>query len=121
MIQELHHIQIAIPRDGEPTARTFYCGVLGFREEEKPEQLRARGGLWLRLNAIRLHLGVAETFVPAQKAHPGFRVHSLAETRSRLTDNGVEFREDIDLPGMKRVYVSDPFGNRIELLELSQD
>lgn len=119
MIEELHHIQIAMPIGKEDDARDFYSGVLGFSEVEKPNELRGRGGVWFQSQNVRLHLGVEELFVPAKKAHPGFRVGSLENAVARLEAAGVEFRTDIDLPDIKRVYVSDPFANRIELLEVN--
>lgn len=118
MIEGLHHIQIAMPKGSENDARIFYCGVLGFAEVEKPTELCGRGGIWLQSKNVRLHLGVEEPFAPAKKAHPGFRVSSLENTVAYLEAVGVELRADIDLPDIKRIFVSDPFGNRIELLEV---
>lgn len=118
MIEELHHIQIAMPKGREGDARKFYCGVLGFSEVEKPNALRGRGGVWFQCQNVRFHLGVEEPFVPALKAHPGFRVNSLETTVAHLKAAGVDVRTDIDLPDIKRIYISDPFGNRIELLEV---
>jgi catechol 2,3-dioxygenase-like lactoylglutathione lyase family enzyme len=118
MIVELHHLQIAMPKGGEASARRFYGTVLGMREVEKPEALRGRGGLWFEAGSLRLHLGLDEAFVPAKKAHPGLRVASLAAAELWLQENAVPFRRDQDLPDIRRVYVEDPFGNRLELLEL---
>ncbi len=41
----------------------------------------------------------------------------LAELVSRLRNAGVEVVDDQPLDGFERVYVYDPFGNRLELLE----
>ena len=117
MIESLHHIQIAMPEGEEAAARAFYGGVLGFEEVAKPDALQGRGGVWFERREIRLHLGIDRPFRPAAKAHPGFRVTSLSKMISHLERAGVTYRSDIDLPEMRRVYVSDPFGNRIELLE----
>jgi len=61
---------------------------------------------------------VESPFAPAKKAHPAFRVENLSHAIATLKSNGLEYRSDIDLPGIKRIYITDPFGNRIELLEL---
>ncbi|MGA9226561.1 MAG: glyoxalase, partial [Mesobacillus sp.] len=37
--------------------------------------------------------------------------------KQHLSAAGVEYIEDDNLPGANRIYVHDPFGNRIELLE----
>jgi hypothetical protein len=47
-----------MPAGQEASARSFYCGVLGLTEEQKPENLAARGGAWFRGGTLRLHLGV---------------------------------------------------------------
>lgn len=119
MILELHHIQLAMPEGREQDAREFYSNVLGLSEVNKPEELRSRGGVWFEGGNIKVHLGVESPFAPAKKAHPAFRVENLNRAAAVLRSNGCEFRSDIDLPGIKRIYVADPFGNRIELLELT--
>lgn len=118
MILELHHIQLAMPAGREREAREFYCDVLGLREVDNPAELRARGGAWFESANVRVHLGVEAPFAPARKAHPAFRVESLDRMVAALALKGLAFRTDIDLPGIRRIYVDDPFGNRIELLEL---
>ncbi|WP_147112579.1 VOC family protein [Tateyamaria sp. syn59] len=118
MIEDIHHIQLAMPKGRENEARAFYVGVLQLSEVEKPDALRKRGGVWFESNGVRLHLGVEDPFVPAKKAHPGFRVKSLDQTIQILVTTGVAYRREIDLPDITRIYVDDPFGNRIELLEV---
>lgn len=118
MILELHHIQLAMPEGREQDAHAFYSGVLGLREVDKPEELRARGGVWFEGASIKLHLGVETPFSLARTAHPAFRVADLNRAMALLQANGLAFRPDVDLPGIRRIYVDDPFGNRIELVEL---
>ena len=114
----LDHILLAIPPDQEDTARAFYCGLLGFTELPKPESLAGRGGLWLRAGAAVVHLGSEPEFIPPKRAHPGFLVEDLAALRARLSSADVALTYDVPLPGYERVHIRDPFGNRIELLEL---
>lgn len=118
MILDLHHIQLAMPKDGEAAARGFYRDLLGLTEVTKPAPLQARGGVWFETGTLRIHLGVEKPFTPARKAHPGLRVSSLDDAVATLNAHRIPYRKDIDLPGLVRVYVDDPFGNRIELLEL---
>jgi catechol 2,3-dioxygenase-like lactoylglutathione lyase family enzyme len=112
------HIQLAIPagREHEGTARTFYGGLLGLPEVPKPPELAGRGGLWFASALVQVHLGVDPQFRPAGKAHPAFRVRGLAALVERLRDAGVAVVQE-PMPRHQRVYVADPFGNRIELLE----
>ena len=118
MISGLDHVQLACPPGGEGEARAFYGGLLGLPEIEKPEPLRARGGVWFECGAHQLHLGVEEDFRPARKAHPALRVASAADLRA-LAERLGDVRWDEDLPGFERFYVDDPFGNRLEVLALT--
>lgn len=113
----IDHVQVAIPPGGEGLARAFYGGLLGLREVEKPENLRARGGVWFQTASLQLHLGVEADFRPATKAHVAFRVTGLEDVRHRLAAAGHRVREDEPLPGHRRFYVDDPFGNRTEVLQ----
>ena len=113
----IDHVQVAIPVGGEHDARAFYAGLLGLTEIDKPENLRARGGVWFATGSLQLHLGVDPHFSPATKAHVAFRVDDLDGIRDRLAGAGYPPREDQPLPGYRRFYVDDPFGNRTELLQ----
>src|SRR5205823_5312587 len=111
------HVQVAMPRGAEDEARQFYSGVLGLTELKKPPNLAKRGGVWFALGEQQLHLGVADEFSPAQKAHPAILVRGLDELREKLLAGGFSPAEDEPLAGYRRFYVGDPFGNRLEFLE----
>ncbi|CAM4040492.1 VOC family protein [Mesobacillus thioparans] len=113
----IDHVQLAAPKGSEDEARKFFSGILGFEEIEKPAELKKRGGAWFQFGSVQIHVGVEEGFVPAKKAHPAFEVENIEELKKHLSVSGVEYLEDDKLPGTNRMYVSDPFGNRIELLE----
>jgi catechol 2,3-dioxygenase-like lactoylglutathione lyase family enzyme len=113
----LDHIQLAMPAGGEDEARAFYSSLLGLIEVPKPTNLAKRGGVWFESGPIKVHLGVEANFRPARKAHPAFRVDDLATLMATLQAAGVEIVTDEPLPGSDRCYISDPFGNRIELLQ----
>ncbi|MEV0998205.1 glyoxalase [Nonomuraea sp. NPDC050202] len=112
-IKGLHHVQLAAPEGSEPALREFYAGVLGLREVPKPAGLAARGGVWFRGEGVEIHLGIEEGFRPARKAHPALLVDDLDAYAEKMPDA----REDALFPGYRRIYVSDPVGNRIELLQ----
>ena len=111
------HVQLAMPAGREAEARAFYDGLLGISEVAKPPALAARGGAWFEAGRLRIHLGVDRDFHPARKAHPGLLVRDLAGLIERLRAAGHAVAEDKPLPGYLRVYVDDPFGNRLELME----
>ena len=64
-----------------------------------------------------MDIGVEPAFSPAKKAHPGFHVKNLPAFKDRLTSFDISFIEDKNLPDTERIYVDDPFGNRMEFLE----
>jgi catechol 2,3-dioxygenase-like lactoylglutathione lyase family enzyme len=111
----IDHVQIAAPRNCEEAARAFYGGLLGMEELPKPEPIRARGGCWFRAGAQELHVGVEEPFAPARKAHPGLVVDDLDTARRRLAAAAVSYEDDANIAGVDRLFVADPFGNRLEL------
>lgn len=113
----LDHVQLAAPPGSEAAARDFFAGLLGLREVPKPGALTARGGVWFQVGAQALHIGIEDEFRAARKAHPAFHVVGLDRFAGRLEAAGVPLRWDDELPGYRRFYVDDPFGNRLELLE----
>jgi catechol 2,3-dioxygenase-like lactoylglutathione lyase family enzyme len=113
----IDHVQLAMPAGGEDVARGFYEGILGLDELPKPAELAGRGGAWFAAGHVQVHLGVEADFRPARKAHPALEVRGLAALVARCEAAGIAVTRDVPLPGMDRVHVSDPFGNRIELVE----
>ena len=116
-INRLNHVQICIPVGTEEKAREFYAGVLGLEEIEKPDALKPNGGLWFQIADIQLHIGI-EDAANKSKRHPAFEVENLAAARRHLESNGVQLKQEIEIPGVQRFSFFDPFGNRIEFLEI---
>lgn len=114
----LHHVQLAIPTGGEEACRAFWGGVLGLGELVKPPVLAARGGCWFRGGRLEVHLGVEEPFSPARTVHPGILVDDLDATSAALVAAGHDVERDDAFPGFDRLYTADPFGNRLEFLQL---
>ncbi|MFJ7513315.1 VOC family protein [Peribacillus simplex] len=117
IFKAIDHIQLAAPKGSEDIARKFFKNILGFEEVEKPEELKKRGGVWFEFGNYQIHIGIEEPFYPAKKAHPAFEIENIEELKKHLITNGIDVIADDKLPGAKRFYISDPFGNRMELLE----
>jgi hypothetical protein len=114
----IDHVQVAAPAGSEEDARRFYGVLLELPELPKPAVLRARGGVWFACGPHQLHVGVAEQFAPATKAHPALAVRAkdLDRLAQRLVEAGSTVQWDDAIPGTRRFYTADPWGNRLELV-----
>jgi catechol 2,3-dioxygenase-like lactoylglutathione lyase family enzyme len=114
----LDHVQIAIPEGGEEAGRSFYGRILGLPEIPKPAPLAGRGGCWFAIGGQQLHLGVEKDFRPARKAQVALAVESLTRLREDLAGAGFQVPDDLALEGRARFFADDPFGNRIEFIQI---
>ena len=117
-ITAIDHVQLAMPKGGEAKARAFYVDVLGMSELQKPEILSKRGGAWFVSGHVQIHLGVEDGFRPARKAHVALTVKGANELRNKLSQHAYRVEIDELIPGIRRFYTDDSFGNRIEFIEL---
>ena len=117
MLKAIDHVQVAMPAGEEAKARAFYAALLGLPEQPKPPELAKRGGCWFERGELKIHLGVEADFRPARKAHLALLVTDLPELQAKLEASGYTLKDDEPLEGFRRVYVDDPFGNRVELME----
>ncbi|GMK37012.1 glyoxalase [Paenibacillus sp. CCS19] len=115
----IDHVQLAAPEGCEVEARDFFGSLLGWQELPKPEPLRARGGVWFQCGTHQVHIGVEKNFTPAAKAHPAFLVHDLQALREHLIQLGAHVIDDNarSEENIRRFYMNDPFGNRLEFME----
>jgi catechol 2,3-dioxygenase-like lactoylglutathione lyase family enzyme len=115
-ILKVDHVQLAIPVGGEDRARGFYVGILGLAEIAKPASMAGRNSIWFTAGLVNLHLGVEPDFHPAKRAHPALVVDNLDEIVAACERAGLPARPDTSFNNFRRVHVSDPFGNRLELM-----
>jgi len=113
----IDHVQLAMPRGKEAAARSFYANVLGLDEVAKPAPLTQRGGCWFARADVKVHLGVDPDFMPATRAHVCFVVDDLAAMSGQLASAGYAVKADNAIAGVNRLFTTDPFGNRIEIME----
>jgi len=116
-LEFIDHVQVAIPRGSENRAREFYAGLLGLPEQPKPTELAKRGVCWFESETVKVHCGVEEPFHPARKAHIAFQVDDVDMLAERARAAGYEVVDDDLLEGFERIYIHDPFGNRLEFLK----
>ena len=98
-------------------ARAFYVGVLGLTEIPKPKTFDFVA-LWFQLaDGQTLHLlqrGGPDTRSPR---HFALRVPDIAAARDHMRAHGVAMQETGPIPHCDRFFVSDPDGNRIEIIQ----
>jgi catechol 2,3-dioxygenase-like lactoylglutathione lyase family enzyme len=113
----IDHVQLAMPAGQEEHARGFYRDVLGLPETPKPSGLAKRGGCWFETDRVKIHLGIDKNFHPATKAHPGLLVSDPQAIIERCRERGFAIIDDAPLEGYRRIFINDPFGNRLELMQ----
>ena len=116
-ITGIDHVQVAMPVGAEDIACAFYTGVLGLTEIPKPAHLAASGGAWFECGAGQLHLGGDPAFIAARKAHPALIVQDFDGFGALLAERGVVPAAEAEVGGRRRAGITDPFGNRVELIE----
>jgi catechol 2,3-dioxygenase-like lactoylglutathione lyase family enzyme len=118
VILGIEHVQLAAPAGCEEKARWFFGEVLGLQELPKPPELAKRGGCWFQCGSQQLHIGVEKDFAPAKKAHPAFAVSDLERLKQRFSASGIALKDDDADPDVHRIFVNDPWGNRLEFVEV---
>jgi catechol 2,3-dioxygenase-like lactoylglutathione lyase family enzyme len=110
------HVNFSI--DDVERARSFYEDVMGLAPAPRPAEA-GRAGLWFDLGAAELHLSVEENPRNAEsKRHVAFELDAgedLDGLRARFQAAGVPIEEGRQMTGMRRFFVRDPAGNRLEL------
>lgn len=123
-IHRLQHTSITMPPGGNDEARRFYTGILGLKEIPSPSSMGKGRLVWFSISddGDELHLVVDENFEPSRnRQHLCMVVHDLAAMRKRLEDAGVETGDEPPIPFRPRFTFRDPFGNKIELTEITGD
>ena len=112
------HIHICVPIERLEEAKEFYTSVIGLQEIERPNHLFSNAGYWFDIGNIQFHIGV-EPVLPRSIRHTAFEVADIAAAWALLVKNNVEILEEPVLPGRTRFAFIDPFGNRMELLQIT--
>jgi glyoxylase I family protein len=98
-------------------ARAFYTGVLGLKEIPKPKTFDFVA-LWFDLGGGQtLHLLQKPQPDTRSPRHFALRVPDASAAREHVRRHGVEVQETGPIPHCDRFFVSDPDGNRIELIQ----
>jgi catechol 2,3-dioxygenase-like lactoylglutathione lyase family enzyme len=113
-VRSVDHVQLAVAIGGLREARHFYQDLLGLREVRDPA-LDRPGTLRFSLGGQRLDLSEGHYLGVAPHAHLALQVDGLADIVRRLKAERYPL-DHAPLDDRDRLYVEDPFGNRLELI-----
>ena len=115
--KRLDHFHVCVPPARLEEAKDFYAHVLGLQLIERPGHLFSSPGYWFNIGDVQLHVGVEE-LLPRSIRHTALEVTDADAALKHLQDNGLEILNEPVIPGRKRFAFIDPFGNRMELLQV---
>jgi glyoxylase I family protein len=100
-------------------AAAFYRDVLGLQEVRSPSTFDPAGMKvrWFKIGSQYIHLYQSPERDTPSKRHVALHVDDAVAARKFFTEKGVTIRETVAIPGADRFFVSDPDGNRIEIIE----
>lgn len=114
-LSQLDHVSVLVT--DLAAARAFYGGVLGLQEIAKPKTFDFVA-LWFRLgDGQTLHLLQKPRPDNPSPRHFALRVANAVAAREHFHARGVNIQETGPIPFCDRFFVTDPDGNRIELIE----
>lgn len=114
-VTHLDHVSVLITDLSK--ARWFYGEVLGLREIPKPKTFDFVA-LWYDLGqGHTLHLLQKDRPDTPSPRHFCLRVTDARTARDHFARHGVPTAETTLIPGADRFFVSDPDGNRVEILQ----
>jgi catechol 2,3-dioxygenase-like lactoylglutathione lyase family enzyme len=114
--KRVDHIHITVAPDRLEEAKDFYTDVMGLELIERPNHLFTTAGYWFNIGDAQLHIGV-EPQIPVSTRHTAFEVEDVNAALKYLKDK-VQILEEPVIPGRRRFAFLDPFGNRMELLQM---
>lgn len=115
--KRLDHFHVCVPPERLEEARLFYGDVIGLEQIYRPDHLFSSAGYWFNVGDLQLHIGV-ETALPRTIRHVAMEVADIDAARQLLEVHNVELVEEPIIPGRTRFAFIDPFGNRMELLQI---
>jgi glyoxylase I family protein len=111
---QIDHVSVVIS-DVE-RSRRFYRDLLGLKEIAKPRTFDFTV-LWFELGNQQLHLLHKDRPDTLSPRHFALRVADCATARAYFREHGVPIQETTPIPGADRFFLSDPDGNRIEIIQ----
>jgi catechol 2,3-dioxygenase-like lactoylglutathione lyase family enzyme len=123
-IKRLQHVSICIEAGREDEARRFYGEALGLREKPRPMGLKDRDLIWFDIGEDEHEIHLLRTdpaaLVPPRAAdHLCIEVDDIDAMRAHLDAHDVPIKETSVIDNRPRFFVEDPFGNSVELVQIT--
>ena len=121
--RHIDHVNLRIPLDGVDDAKAFYGERLGFGIEDTLYEAGEKPFFDVRLSSTAvIHLWPTAEFEPPTGTNFNHVCVVVEESIESVTDEGVEVETELSSPRgatgeAPAVYVTDPFGYRVELKE----
>ncbi|HXV26205.1 MAG TPA: VOC family protein [Alphaproteobacteria bacterium] len=116
-ICSIDHVQVTVSGSLLPAAKRFYGEILGLEPAHRPGD--PTEGAWYQIGPAQLHLAVEDRALPEanrSRRHVCYQVMDLAVAEERLRTAGIAILPDLrPIPGVRRFFIEDPGGNRIEI------
>ena len=114
----IDHVQITVPWAREREARHFYGTILALRELQRLEAVPAAAVLAFAFGqSTELHVVLVENpFRPPLSDHLAVVVDDMAAVKRRLAEHHISYHPSPVRDGYERIFIQDPFGNKIEFL-----
>ena len=113
------HVMLCIPEGAENEARKFYGEVLGLAELTDLGYPLPNGAIWFQMGDVQLHVRAEHGDHVLSQRHPAFEIKNLKQAQEILEANGIKVNYESKIPDRSRFSFRDPFGNRIEFLEMT--
>src|SRR5262245_46465779 len=113
-VSQIDHVSVIVT--DLPRSRHFYPDILGRKEIAKPRTFDFKV-LWFDLGNQQLHLLQKPAPDTRSPRHFALRVADIQAARMHFRGLGVEIQETTPIPHCDRFFVSDPDGNRIEIVQ----
>ena len=108
---------VGVPPDQKEAAKRFYEDVLGFVPIASPLESGGSGNLWwYACGESELHVACVPHYRANVRPHAAIRIKDLPAFRARLRRHGIETTLNYSYAGSWRIYVLDPWDNRLEFI-----
>lgn len=116
-VAAIDHVSVLITNVAK--SREFYVEKLGLKEMAKPKSFDFIA-LWFDLGGQQLHLLLKDKPDSISPRHFALRVADISTAREHFRQLGIPTQETTKIEHCDRFFISDPDGNRIEIIQWLQ-